>query len=37
MLNAEDMQKIGAINKKLRFNDSSGVFGRDFFTDLEGK
>lgn len=31
------MKKIETINKKLRFNDSSGVFGREFFEDLEGK
>ncbi|KAJ5610871.1 hypothetical protein N7510_007590 [Penicillium lagena] len=36
-LSPEDMKKIQAINKKLRFNDSSADFGRDFFTDLEGK
>lgn len=31
------MKKIEKINKKLRFNDSSGEFGRDFFNDLDGK
>ena len=36
-LSVEDMKKIEGINKKLRFNDSSADFGRDFFTDLEGK
>ncbi|KOS48560.1 hypothetical protein ACN38_g542 [Penicillium nordicum] len=36
-LSPEDMKKIEKINKKLRFNDSSGEFGRDFFNDLEGK
>lgn len=36
-LSDEDMKKIEGINKKLRFNDSSESFGRDFFTDLEGK
>lgn len=36
-LSPEDMQKIQKINKKLRFNDSSSEFGRDFFIDLEGK
>ncbi|PLB43963.1 aldo/keto reductase family protein [Aspergillus steynii IBT 23096] len=36
-LSDEDMKKIEGINKKLRFNDSSEDFGRDFFTDLEGK
>lgn len=36
-LRPEDMKKIETINKKLRLNDSSGVFGREFFEDLEGK
>ncbi|KAJ5432608.1 oxidoreductase [Penicillium daleae] len=36
-LGPHDMEKIQYINKKLRFNDSSAEFGRDFFTDLEGK
>jgi alcohol dehydrogenase (NADP+) len=36
-LSDEDMKKIQGIDKKLRFNDSSADFGRDFFTDLEGK
>lgn len=36
-LSPEDMKKIEKINKKLRFNDSSGEFGRDFFNGLEGK
>ncbi|KAJ5370316.1 oxidoreductase [Penicillium cataractarum] len=36
-LGPRDMEKIRYIDKKLRFNDSSGEFGRDFFTDLEGK
>lgn len=35
-LNKEDLDQIGQINRKLRFNDSSGTFGRDFFQDLEG-
>ncbi|KGO74154.1 Short-chain dehydrogenase/reductase SDR [Penicillium italicum] len=30
-LSPEDMKKIEKINKKIRFNDSSGEFGRDFF------
>lgn len=34
-LDADDMAKIKTMNKKLRFNDSSGDFGRDFFEDLE--
>ncbi|KAJ5086419.1 hypothetical protein NUU61_007726 [Penicillium alfredii] len=33
----DDMKKIQTINRKIRFNDSSGTFGRDFFMDLEGK
>ena len=37
IISPEDMRKIKAINKKLRFNDSSGDFGRDFFNDLEDK
>ncbi|PWY81870.1 aldo/keto reductase family protein [Aspergillus heteromorphus CBS 117.55] len=36
-LDAEDMQKIRGIDKKLRFNDSSADFGKEFFTDLDGK
>lgn len=34
-LDEDDMAKIRTINKKMRFNDSSGDFGRDFFQDLE--
>lgn len=36
-LSSEDMQKINGIDRKLRFNDSSADFGRDFFKDLDGK
>ncbi|PYI35165.1 aldo/keto reductase family protein [Aspergillus indologenus CBS 114.80] len=36
-LSDEDMQKIRGIDRKLRFNDSSADFGKDFFTDLDGK
>ncbi|KAJ6004239.1 hypothetical protein N7499_000308 [Penicillium canescens] len=36
-LSPDDMKKIEKLNKKLRFNDSSGEFGREFFTGLEGK
>lgn len=36
-LSPEDMKKIQGINKKIRFNDSSGEFGKVFFTGLEGK
>ncbi|KAJ5212566.1 uncharacterized protein N7498_004212 [Penicillium cinerascens] len=36
-LSASDMESIRKINKKIRFNDSSGEFGRDFFEGCEGK
>ena len=36
-LSSSDMEKIKYIEKKLRFNDSSADFGREFFTDLDGK
>ncbi|KAE8318390.1 NADP-dependent oxidoreductase domain-containing protein [Aspergillus transmontanensis] len=36
-LSEADMQKIHGIDRKLRFNDSSSDFGRDFFSDLDGK
>lgn len=36
-LSAKDMEKIRTINKKIRFNDSSGEFGRDFFDGCEDK
>ncbi|KAF7586066.1 hypothetical protein BBP40_009613 [Aspergillus hancockii] len=36
-LSGEDMQKIQGIDRKLRFNDSSSDFGRNFFSDLDGK
>lgn len=36
-LSPEDMKSIEKINRKIRFNDSSGDFGREFFEDLEGK
>ncbi|EPS32103.1 putative oxidoreductase [Penicillium oxalicum] len=36
-LSPRDMEKIQHLDRKLRFNDSSGDFGRDFFTDLDGK
>lgn len=35
LLSEEDMAKIRTMNKKLRFNDPSGEFGREFFQDLE--
>lgn len=36
-LEKEDLDKLSTIDKKLRFNDPSGNFGWDFYTDLEGK
>ncbi|RAL11527.1 aldo/keto reductase [Aspergillus homomorphus CBS 101889] len=36
-LSDEDMQKIRRIDRKLRFNDSSESFGKNFFSDLDGK
>lgn len=36
-LDSEDVAKIDAIDKKLRFNDPSGNFGWNFYTDLDGK
>jgi alcohol dehydrogenase (NADP+) len=33
----EDVAKIDAIDKKLRFNDPSKNFGWDFYADLDGK
>ncbi|GAB7338620.1 hypothetical protein MBLNU457_5355t1 [Dothideomycetes sp. NU457] len=36
-LSSEDLQKISAIDKKLRFNDPSERFGWNFYTDLDGK
>jgi diketogulonate reductase-like aldo/keto reductase len=33
----EDVKKIDGIDKKLRFNDPSGSFGYNFYTDLDGK
>lgn len=33
----EDVKKIDSIDKKLRFNDPSGSFGYNFYTDLDGK
>jgi hypothetical protein len=36
-LEAADVEKIDKIDKKLRFNDPSGAFGWDFYTDLDGK
>lgn len=36
-LEAADVERIDKIDKKLRFNDPSGAFGWDFYTDLDGK
>jgi hypothetical protein len=36
-LSAEDIKKIDAIDRKLRFNDPSENFGWNFYQDLEGK
>ena len=36
-LDAEDVQKIKGIDKKLRFNDPSKGFGHTFYSDLDGK
>lgn len=36
-LEKEDLDKLNAIDKKLRFNDPSGNFGWNFYTDLDGK
>jgi len=33
----EDVEKITGIDKKMRFNDPSGNFGWNFYTDLDGK
>ena len=36
-LDADDVKKIDGLDKKLRFNDPSGSFGWNFYTDLDGK
>ncbi|KAH0053959.1 Aldo/keto reductase, partial [Aureobasidium melanogenum] len=36
-LSAEDVKKVDAIDRKLRFNDPSANFGWNFYQDLEGK
>ncbi|KAJ5684687.1 uncharacterized protein N7477_001032 [Penicillium maclennaniae] len=36
-LSEKDMESIRKLNKKIRFNDSSGEFGRDFFDGCEDK
>lgn len=35
-LDEDDMKKIEAMDKKLRFNNPSGSFGWTFYKDLEG-
>lgn len=36
-LDPEDVKKIDAMDKKLRFNDPSEGFGWNFYKDLDGK
>lgn len=36
-LKQEDVEKINALDQKLRFNDPSESFGWNFYTDLDGK
>lgn len=36
-LDPEDVKKVDALDKKLRFNDPSGSFKWDFYKDLDGK
>ena len=36
-LDKEDLEKVDAMDKKLRFNDPSESFGYKCYTDLEGK
>ena len=36
-LEAADVKKIDAVDRKVRFNDPSANFGWDFYTDLDGK
>jgi alcohol dehydrogenase (NADP+) len=36
-LKPEDVQKIDALDKKMRFNDPSKAFKWNFYSDLEGK
>lgn len=37
ILDAEDVAKVDALDKKLRFNDPSESFGWEFYADLDGK
>lgn len=36
-LDPEDVKKVDAIDKKIRFNDPSANFGYEFYTGLDGK
>jgi alcohol dehydrogenase (NADP+) len=36
-LEAEDVAKVDALDKKLRFNDPSKSFGYEFYVGLDGK
>lgn len=36
-LEAEDLDKLDRIDRKMRFNDPSGNFGWNFYADLDGK
>ncbi len=36
-LEFEDVEKVDALDKKLRFNDPSESFGYNFYSDLDGK
>lgn len=36
-LDAGEVEKVDALDKKLRFNDPSENFGWNFYTDLDGK
>ena len=37
VLDAEDIQKIDALDQKMRFNDPSEGFGYNYYSDLDGK
>lgn len=36
-LEADDLEKLNGLDKKLRFNDASAGFGYKFYSDLDGK
>ncbi|PQE14881.1 aldehyde reductase protein [Rutstroemia sp. NJR-2017a WRK4] len=36
-LDADDLDKLNGLDKKLRFNDASAGFGYNFYSDLDGK